>query len=67
MTISGLALMNNKMTEQQDEDAILANMLREAETLCRSDDALLCGQYGHLRDRIRALIELRECFQVKAA
>jgi len=47
------------------DDAILANMLREVETLCRSDDALLCGQYAHLRDRIRALIELRECFQVK--
>jgi hypothetical protein len=49
-----------------DDDAILANMLREAERLCRSDDALVSGQYGHLRDRIRALIELRECFQVKA-
>ena len=51
---------------KRDDDAILANMLREAESLCRSEDALLCGQYGHLRDRIRALIELRECFQVKA-
>jgi hypothetical protein len=51
---------------QTDDDAILANMLREVEILCRSEDALLCGQYGYLRDRIRALIELRECFQVKA-
>jgi hypothetical protein len=50
----------------RDDDAILANMLREAESLCCTEDALLCGQYGHLRDRIRALIELRECFQVKA-
>lgn len=48
-----------------DDDAILANMLCEAESLCRSEDALLTGQYAHLRDRIRALIELRECFQVK--
>jgi hypothetical protein len=48
----------------QTDDAILANMLREAESLCGSDDLLLCGQYGYLRDRIRALIELRECFQV---
>ncbi len=54
------------MNETQDDDAILADMLRQAETLCRSQDALLCGQYAHLRDRIRALIELRECFQVKA-
>ena len=51
---------------QTNDDAILANMLREAESLCRSDDALLRGQYVHLRDRIRALIELRECFQAKA-
>jgi len=51
---------------QVQDDAILANMLREVEILCRSEDALLCGQYAHLRDRIRALIELRECFQVKA-
>ena len=49
----------------QDDDAILANMLRDVEILCRSEDALLCGQYAHLRNRIRALIELRECFQVK--
>ena len=48
-----------------DDDAILASMLREVETLCRSEDALLRGQYAYLRDRIRALIELRECFQVK--
>jgi hypothetical protein len=56
------------MSEQppRDDDAILANMLREAESLCLSQDALLCGQYRHLQDRIRALIELRECFQIKA-
>jgi hypothetical protein len=54
------------MSESQDDDTILANMLREAELLCRSEDALLCGQYGHLRERVRALIELRECFRVKA-
>ena len=48
-----------------DDDAILANMLGEVDMLCRTEDALLCGQYAHLRDRIRALIELRECFQAK--
>ena len=51
---------------ETDDEAILANMLREVEILCRGEDALLCGQYAHLRDRIRALIELRECFQVKS-
>jgi hypothetical protein len=45
----------------RDDDAILANMLAEAERLCECDDALLLGQYAFLRDRIRALIELREC------
>jgi hypothetical protein len=50
---------------EKDDDAILANMLREAESLCGGEDALLRGQYAHLRDRVRALIELRECFQVK--
>jgi hypothetical protein len=44
-----------------DEDAILARMLRSAEDLCRTTDPLMAGQYRHLRDRIRALIELREC------
>ena len=52
---------------EKNDDTVLANMLREAEQLCRSEDALLCGQYAHLRDRIRALIELRECFQIKAS
>jgi hypothetical protein len=51
---------------KRDDDAILANMLREAEQLCCSQDALLSGQYRHLQDRIRALIELRACFQVEA-
>jgi hypothetical protein len=44
-----------------DDDAILADMLRQSERLCQSKDALLVGQYRHLQDRIRALIELREC------
>ena len=43
------------------EDAILAAMLAEAERLCETEDALMRGQYRHLRDRIRALIELRLC------
>jgi hypothetical protein len=54
------------MTLQTDDDAILINMLREAESLCGTSDQLLKGQYGHLRDRIRALIELRESFQVQS-
>ena len=46
---------------EPNEDAILADMLRQSERLCHSADALLVGQYRHLQDRIRALIELREC------
>jgi hypothetical protein len=33
-------------------------MLSDAENLCHTDDALLVGQYCHLRGRIAALIEL---------
>jgi hypothetical protein len=47
-----------------DEDAILAAMQREAELLCQCSDALLAGQYAHLRERIRALIALRECADI---
>ncbi len=46
---------------ERNDDAILAEMLRQSERLCQSADALLAGQYRHLQDRIRALIELREC------
>jgi hypothetical protein len=42
-----------------DEDAILAEMLALADRLVRTEDALMAGQYGHLRARIAALIELR--------
>jgi hypothetical protein len=40
------------------EHIILARMLADAETLCGTGDALLCGQYRHLRGRIAALVEL---------
>lgn len=43
-----------------DEDALLDQMLALAEQLCASDDALMAGQYAHLRARIEALIALRE-------
>ena len=42
-----------------DDDAVLRAMLAEAERLCTTGDALLKGQYEHLRARIDALIELR--------
>ena len=40
------------------DHVVLTRMLADADWLCRSDDALLSGQYGHLRGRIAALIEL---------
>jgi hypothetical protein len=43
----------------QDDDAVLAAMLEMADRLCASGDALVVGQYKHLRARIDALIELR--------
>jgi hypothetical protein len=42
-----------------DDDAVLRAMLAQAERLATSGDALLRGQYEHLRARIDALIELR--------
>lgn len=38
---------------------ILNAMLEGADVLCRTDDALLKGQYEYLRSRIQAVIELR--------
>jgi hypothetical protein len=37
---------------------ILSRMLSDAESLCHTQDALLVGQYCHLRGRIAALVEL---------
>ncbi|MGA8653303.1 MAG: hypothetical protein WB677_22300 [Xanthobacteraceae bacterium] len=37
---------------------ILSRMLADAESLCSTRDALLAGQYRHLRGRIAALVEL---------
>ena len=45
------------MGDQTDE-AILREMIALADKLCRSSDALLVGQYRHLRARIDALLEL---------
>jgi hypothetical protein len=38
--------------------ATLSRMLADAETLCGTHDALLAGQYRHLRGRIAALLAL---------
>jgi hypothetical protein len=46
----------------QDADGrdyrILKRMLADCEDLCLTSDALLAGQYRHLRGRIAALVEL---------
>jgi hypothetical protein len=42
-----------------NDDKLLASMLENAEKLCKCGDALLMGQYAFLRERIRALMELR--------
>jgi hypothetical protein len=48
------------MNPLDDENAILAAMLEQAERLCQTRDGLMVGQYRYLAERIRALIELRE-------
>jgi hypothetical protein len=47
------------MTRQNDEDALLAEMLALADRLAETDDALMAGQYAYLRARVAALIEVR--------
>jgi hypothetical protein len=37
---------------------VLSRMLADADELCDSGDALLVGQYRHLRGRIAALIDI---------
>lgn len=37
---------------------ILSRMLADADVLCASSDALLVGQYRHLRGRIVALLDI---------
>jgi hypothetical protein len=44
----------------EEEDRLLAEMLALADRLVASDDALMAGQYAHLRARIAALVTLRE-------
>ncbi len=49
----------NHATDPSKRDyQILSRMLSDAESLCRTQDALLVGQYCHLRGRIAALVEL---------
>jgi hypothetical protein len=49
----------NHATDPSERDyLILSRMLSDAESLCRTQDALLVGQYCHLRGRIAALVEL---------
>ena len=41
------------------DDLFLQEMMEMADHLCESGDALLRGQYEHLRGRIQALLDLR--------
>ena len=54
-----------KGSDRGDSD-ILASMLEGADLLCKTNDALIRGQYEHLRGRIRALLELRAAADGKA-
>jgi hypothetical protein len=48
---------NEAETTAQDH-WILGEILAHADSLCRTQDPLLMGQYRHLRERIEALLEL---------
>jgi len=41
-----------------EDHALLRRMLADADRLCASPDALLCGQAAQLRGRIAAMIEI---------
>lgn len=49
----------NSDGKENADDVILQIMIEQAERLCTSGDALLRGQYWHLRGRIQALLDLR--------
>ncbi|MEI9992003.1 MAG: hypothetical protein WDM86_18430 [Rhizomicrobium sp.] len=57
--------MVHAQQKSADDLTILRAMLEKAEHLCRCDDGLLAGQYEHLRERIRALIELHMPLDLK--
>lgn len=44
--------------ETARDHRILSRMLADADALCQSGDALLAGQYRHLRGRIAALLDI---------
>jgi len=44
--------------ESARDHRILSRMLADADALCQCGDALLAGQYRHLRGRIAALLDL---------
>lgn len=49
----------NRDAAMSADDLILQEMMERADRLCESGDALLRGQYEHLRGRIQALLGLR--------
>jgi hypothetical protein len=53
-----MAVENIDIAKSAD-DLILKEMMERADRLCESGDALLRGQYEHLRGRIQALLGLR--------
>jgi hypothetical protein len=56
------------LSDPADRDhMILARMLADAERLCGTCDALMAGQYKHLRGRIAALVEMTRSAQEAGA
>ncbi len=55
------------MSQEKNDTAILTEMLAMADRLIARDDALMAGQYTHLRSRIAALIEVRSFADMESA
>lgn len=50
--------VNDAADQSARDHRILSRMLADADELCKSGDALLAGQYHHLRGRIAALLDI---------
>lgn len=53
-----MSKLENTADQAARDHRILLRMLADADALCGSGDALLVGQYRHLRGRIAALINI---------
>jgi len=52
--------VNDAADHSARDHRILSRMLADADELCKCGDALLVGQYRHLRGRVAALLDIAD-------